>query len=146
MYGNGWPAGLVLDNSGYGFHNKEEWWVTKLRVLKSYQFNICSENTAYPYYCTEKIWHSISSGCVPIYHAKGTRILETFPEGSFINASEFGGAGELLRYLKEQTLSASYEILKRAHKVMEAEAGKIKPVDERLADLLKPLIRCFQSI
>lgn len=39
----------------------------KLAVLKQYRFNICPENANAPSYVTEKVWHAIEAGCIPVY-------------------------------------------------------------------------------
>jgi hypothetical protein len=37
-------------------------------LLKQFMFNICAENTVTPGYTTEKIFHSIEAGCIPLYN------------------------------------------------------------------------------
>ncbi len=71
-----------------------------MNLLIDYKFNICFENTIAPYYCTEKIWHAIAGGCLPIYYGEGTAIYETFPKNSFVDASEFKSNEELLYFLE----------------------------------------------
>lgn len=39
----------------------------KIAFIKNYKFNICPENSDAPGYCTEKIFHAIQAGCIPIY-------------------------------------------------------------------------------
>lgn len=58
-------AGKLLNNTcelHERFHND------KLEFLKQYKFYICPENTSVEGYVTEKIFHSIGSGCIPIYY------------------------------------------------------------------------------
>lgn len=58
-------AGKLLNNTDelHGkFHND------KSEFLKQYKFYICPENTSVEGYVTEKIFHSIGSGCIPIYY------------------------------------------------------------------------------
>ena len=69
IYGNKWPHGYALDNSGFGFEKERHWWIEKLDILNSYKFNLCFENTAYQNYVTEKIWHAILSYTLPIYQS-----------------------------------------------------------------------------
>ncbi|MCW3089474.1 MAG: hypothetical protein JWP81_543 [Ferruginibacter sp.] len=100
IIGHNWPADVkILESSGSagGYDN---WWDRKLELLGGYRFNICFENTAHPYYCTEKIWHAIAAGCLPVYYGEGTAIYETFPENSFIDASKFETNGELLYFME----------------------------------------------
>ncbi|RZK44544.1 MAG: hypothetical protein EOO61_03455 [Hymenobacter sp.] len=106
IVGNNWPAEIkVLESSGFSGNlgAKTEWWDVKLALLQNYKFNICFENTIYPYYCTEKIWHAIAAGCLPIYYGKDTLIYETFPENSFVDASLFDSNESLLYFLENIT-------------------------------------------
>jgi hypothetical protein len=96
IYGNGWPKNvMVVENSRAG-----KWHVRKMEILKKYHFNLCFENTNSDYYCTEKIWDSIGSGCLPIYYGKGNKIYEDFPKGSFIDYAEFQSPQELFDYIE----------------------------------------------
>ncbi|CAN0601571.1 unnamed protein product, partial [Ectocarpus sp. 12 AP-2014] len=57
--GSNWPDNVnVIEESGFE-SGGQTWWDRKIRLLQNYKFNICIENTAFPFYCTEKIWHSI---------------------------------------------------------------------------------------
>ena len=122
IIGKDWPAGLTLENSGFGCEVQREgravsWWDRKMEMLKAYHFNICLENTACAYYCTEKIWHAIASGCLPIYHGKGTTIYETFPRGSFLDSSEFADFDKLFDAVEAMTLD---EYVERMNACIEA--------------------------
>ena len=85
------------------------WWDRKSEILRDYHFNICLENTAYGYYCTEKIWHAIVSRCLPIYHGKGTRIYETFPRGSFLDCADFADFDQLFDAIRAMSLEEYVE-------------------------------------
>ncbi|MEM9526630.1 MAG: glycosyltransferase family 10, partial [Bacteroidota bacterium] len=39
----------------------------KLSFLSDFRFNICPENTNQPGYVTEKLFHAVAAGCIPIY-------------------------------------------------------------------------------
>ena len=41
----------------------------KIDFLKKVKYNICPENSKFPEYYTEKIFHALEAGCVPIYWA-----------------------------------------------------------------------------
>ena len=118
--GNNWPEQFtVKEKSGYE-NQYEKWWIRKLDLLQDYKFNICFENTIHPYYCTEKIWHAITAGCLPIYWGKGTLIYETFPEQSFIDASLFESNEALLHYIEnllpEEHITRYNKCLETMHK------------------------------
>lgn len=98
--GKDWPSEVeIIENSGWGFSGSGHWWTRKLELLQQYRFNLCYENTVAPHYCTEKIWHAIAAGCLPIYYGKGTRIYDTFPRGSFIDGSEYESNEALIEFL-----------------------------------------------
>ncbi len=100
IVGNNWPEQInVLESSGAETGSKD-WWDRKLTLMENYKFNICFENTVYPYYCTEKIWQAIACGCLPVYYGKGTAIYQTFPENSFIDASKFSTNEDLFEYME----------------------------------------------
>lgn len=52
------------------------------------------------YYTTEKIWHSIEAGCLPIYFGKNSSIYEDFPKNSFIDYPElFNHPSQLYEFI-----------------------------------------------
>ncbi|MEM7691660.1 MAG: glycosyltransferase family 10 [Pseudomonadota bacterium] len=96
--GRGWPPGVSIEDSGYRGNEDADlpWWTRKLEILKKAKINIAIENTAAPWYCTEKIWHSIVSKALPVYRSEGTRIYETFPRESFIDTSDYECDGSMV--------------------------------------------------
>jgi alpha(1,3/1,4) fucosyltransferase len=100
IYGSGWPNGMSIGNSRRGCN----WVQQKIDTLKRYRFNLCLENTIYPNYCTEKIWHSILAGCLPIYYGAGTRIYDDFPRDSFLDYSELCSPEALFQKVQSMTL------------------------------------------
>ncbi|MBS0025782.1 glycosyltransferase family 10 domain-containing protein [Chitinophaga sp. 22321] len=60
-----------VDSAGAYLNNttalKDQYNDDKLAFLKDYQFNICPENSDRNGYVTEKIFHAIIAGCIPIY-------------------------------------------------------------------------------
>lgn len=60
-----------VDCAGRLLHNtdelKERFGDDKAEFLKQYKFFICPENTSVEGYVTEKVFHAIGSGCIPIY-------------------------------------------------------------------------------
>jgi len=61
-----------VDCPGLLLHNdsslKTEYNDNKQLYLQQYKFNICPENSIGEGYVTEKIFHSLLSGCIPIYN------------------------------------------------------------------------------
>jgi hypothetical protein len=111
IYGNKWPSGYALDNSGYGFEKEQTWWSEKIGILNGYKFNLCFENTAHPYYVTEKIWHAIISYNLPIYNSFNSSIYETFPKNSFVDANSFGDENALFDYINAMSTGEYIERL-----------------------------------
>ena len=52
----------------------------KIAYLNSFRFNLCPENTNNRGYVTEKIFHAVKAGCVPVYWGN-----EGFPETNILN-------------------------------------------------------------
>jgi len=116
IYGKDWPDHLNRENSGYGFERVQgaqavHWWDRKIEILRDYHFNICLENTAYGYYCTEKIWHAIAARCLPIYHGKGMNVYESFPRESFLDCADFADFDQLFDAIRAMSLEEYVERL-----------------------------------
>jgi len=105
IYGKEWPNNISRENSRFA----PNWQGKKRSLLQPYQFNICMENTAYGFYCTEKIWDSISAYCLPIYSSGGNRIYDDFPKNSFIDVSLFNSIPELWDYIMTMPLDEYLE-------------------------------------
>ncbi len=70
-------AGKFMNNTN---ELKEVYNDNKLVFLKNYKFNICPENSNSSGYVTEKLFHSIISGCIPVYWGS-----DNLPEPEIIN-------------------------------------------------------------
>ena len=61
----------LVDCAGRLLHNTDELKTSfndnKAEFLKQYKFYICPENASVEGYVTEKVFHAIGSGCIPIY-------------------------------------------------------------------------------
>ena len=61
-----------VDCAGRFLHNTDDLQVkfndNKRQFLTQYKFYICPENISVENYVTEKVFHSITSGCIPIYY------------------------------------------------------------------------------
>ena len=55
----------------------------KKQFMKQYQFNICPENSKYPSYHTEKIFHALEAGCIPLYWAINKPELDLINENKY---------------------------------------------------------------
>jgi hypothetical protein len=118
IYGGNWPQGVSREDSGFSSTEATiPWWVRKLSVLAGYRYNLCPENTNADYYCTEKIWHAIQAGTLPIYRGADATIYEVFPRNSFIDLADFDSPDSLIHFL--QMLSEN-EYLDRINRCREA--------------------------
>lgn len=65
----------TVDCAGKLLHNTDELKTkfndNKAEFLKQYRFYICPENASVEGYVTEKLFHCIGSGCIPIYWGAG---------------------------------------------------------------------------
>jgi alpha(1,3/1,4) fucosyltransferase len=104
IYGRNWPNQINIGES-----RDSNWQGSKIDILKQYHFNLCFENTNWPHYCTEKIWHSIQGGCLPIYYGKDNRIYDDFPKNSFLDYCDFNDVGLLLDYVQDMKLNEFQE-------------------------------------
>jgi len=62
----------------------------KVEFYKPYKFVITFEHSSYPGYCTEKIYHALLAGCIPIYWGS-PMVHRDFNQKRFINAHAMGG-------------------------------------------------------
>lgn len=111
IYGRGWPEGVAVEDS------RDDWSPRKMEILAKYNFNLCFENKNIDYYCTEKIWDSITGGCLPIYYGKGNKIYEDFPKNSFLDYSEFEKPSELFEYIDRMEVGEFRERMNRCIEV-----------------------------
>ena len=85
----------------------------KYKTLSNYKFNICFENTLYPGYFTEKLFHAKTAGTVPIYWADKS-LSQDFNTKAFINLYDFNNdVDKLIKYIKivdqDDELYSSYK-------------------------------------
>jgi alpha(1,3/1,4) fucosyltransferase len=66
--------------SGYPGH--------KMRFMAPYKFSIAFENASYPGYTTEKLYHAMLAGTLPIYWGNPL-VHRDFNPGSFLNAADY---------------------------------------------------------
>jgi FkbM family methyltransferase len=103
IVGRGWPSGMALKEDRAGVDGKDPFQL-KLEGYENYHFALCFENTYAPYYVTEKIWHAIIAGCLPIYFAGPQHtIYQDFPRNSFIDYFDFKDPIELFEFVDSIT-------------------------------------------
>lgn len=72
----------------------------KIDMLRQYKFTICFENTVYPGYHTEKLFHAKVAGCVPLYNGHKT-IEADFNSKCFLNLQDFSSMEEFCNVIKQ---------------------------------------------
>lgn len=107
IYGRNWPQEIKTHGQSRG----QGWREKKLDILDNYHFNLCFENTNWPYYCTEKIWHSIQGQCLPVYYGKGNRIYDDFPKDSFLDYANYDSVESLFDHIENMSISEFRERL-----------------------------------
>lgn len=141
IFGAGWPPGTYIRNTRMASNSINE----KMGLLKNYYFNICFENTNVKNYISEKLWQSVSGGCLPIYWGNPW-VYKIFPKNSFIDYRNFKNPIALLNFIKKmpwEEFIRRYELCKNAILKIPNE---IRVMDKRikiqaLMKRLTPLIR-----
>lgn len=92
-------AGLLLHNTD---ELKTRFNDNKAEFLKQYKFYICPENASVEGYVTEKVFHAIGAGCIPIYWGSNNN-----PEPDILNHDAIlfwnpdGDNGDLMQQIEE---------------------------------------------
>ena len=120
---------------GTCFHNTEwpkcgERDCSKVEAIRNYKIHLAFENGASKNYVTEKFYHAIEAGVLPVY--MGTRsVSEAVPKGSYIDVADFDSPNSLALYLAKvlanDTLYQSYF------------EWKYKPFDKEFEDRFRVL-------
>lgn len=86
--------------SAYSSRFSKNWMSDKLPFLRNYKFTIAFENTSVPGYTTEKIYHAMLAGSIPIYF--GNPLIERdFNTKSFVNCHEYKDFDEVVKRVRE---------------------------------------------
>lgn len=142
IHGRYWPKDIVTQGESRSAKN---WRDLKIELLRDYHFNLCFENTNWPYYCSEKIWQAIQGGCLPIYYGEGNRIYDDFPADSFIDYAKLGSPEALFWFLDEML---PQEFLLRYNRCVEAYnlALERRSATDPTERLLKKTVAKLQEI
>jgi len=92
--------GPLFNNVGYVLPRGPEAAKNKLTILPQYKFNLCFENSSYPGYCTEKLFHALYMDTVPIYWGSPTVAMD-FDPNSFLSWHEYQNDEKFLEKIKE---------------------------------------------
>ncbi|MCC5838578.1 MAG: hypothetical protein JJT96_00525 [Opitutales bacterium] len=143
IVGQGWGE-KAMEASGWESGKEEPWWTRKLSLLRDVRFSIALENTLWPHYVTEKIWHAIVAGALPVYWGRGSSIYESFDRESFVDAADYPTPEALWNGLSTMAceewcarMSRCVEGFNRAVRQRAAGPHPLEEVVGRLASLLK---------
>lgn len=94
-------GGPLFNNMGEILsRNPNEFHSSKIDFLRTRKFNICYENSSYPGYVTEKLYHALYANTIPIYWGSPTVALD-FNYKAFIDRSNFNSTKGMIEYIKE---------------------------------------------
>ena len=92
------PGGL-LHNTG-DFHLGPSW-TQKFEFMKDYQFCVCPENSEGDGYTTEKLFHALACGCIPVYWGSHGD-PEFFDHTKIINAATITDTESLMKEIRDR--------------------------------------------
>ena len=72
----------------------------KVAVSSEHLFMYAAENSGCAYYTTEKVFHALVAGTVPVYLGDAASLKKLAPPGSVIYAADFEGAAALANHLQ----------------------------------------------
>ena len=81
-------GGPLFNNIGHILPRGEDAQIHKLKFISERKFNLCYENSSYPGYVTEKLFHALYAGVVPIYWGSPTVELDFNPD-AFISRHNY---------------------------------------------------------
>lgn len=93
-------GGPLFNNIGYVLPRGEDAQVHKFRFLKDHKFNLCFENSSYPGYTTEKLFHALYNRVVPIYWGDPLAWID-FHKDAFISRHDFASLNAMIAKVAE---------------------------------------------
>ena len=132
-------AGKLLHNTDELKNNYND---NKAEFLKQYKFYICPENASVEGYVTEKVFHAIGSGCIPIYWgANGNPEPDVLNRDAILFWDPDGDNSTLLRQIAElqnndRTYREFFEQPRLKADAWQVVAGYFERLEKRIAELL----------
>ncbi len=94
---------VKIDSYGRSLNNRrllvDEGYRTKLPLIARYKFTLAFENTIAVDYVTEKFFHPLSVGSVPVYRGAPNVATLAPGDGCYIDAADFASPEDLAAYL-----------------------------------------------
>ncbi|BCM88485.1 alpha-(1,3)-fucosyltransferase FucT [Abditibacteriota bacterium] len=91
--------GEILNNRP-SFDGDGDKWMEKLSFMKDYKFTVAFENASSVNYTTEKIFHALLVGSIPIYWGN-PEVSTYFNPASFINCHDYSSFDDVIARVKE---------------------------------------------
>lgn len=136
----------TVDCAGRLLHNTDELKTrfndNKAEYLKQYKFYICPENASVEGYVTEKVFHAIGSGCIPIYWgANGNPEPDVLNHDAILFLNPDGDNRSLLQQIDElqnndRLYREFFEQSRLKDDAWQVVAGYFERLEERLLDIL----------
>ncbi len=123
----------------------------KLDVLKNYRFSICFENTTnVTGYVTEKIFHCLTAGCIPVYFG-APNVDKFIPKDCYIDYRNFANNDDLLKFLQNMPKAVYDRYIERIKAFLNTEKAKLfslAPVNDAFFDAVveEPQQMCAKPI
>lgn len=95
VYGKGWEKHGIEVVAEHRSPVEVDWHALKHIVLSRYRVNVCLENCHVEGYVSEKLWHAIRAGCVPVYYGSSW-LDEMLPPGDYIDLRDHDSVDSLL--------------------------------------------------
>lgn len=70
----------------------------KLKIMSQYKFTLAFENNSFPGYITEKLFHPMMSGSIPVYYG-AENVTQHIPEDCFIDYRKFKNKEEFWDFI-----------------------------------------------
>ena len=97
----------------------------KMLIMRDFKFSICYENAyGIPGYITEKIFDSMSAGCIPVYWG-APNITNFVPKECFVNRVDFSSNEELYEYLNNMSEAEYNSKLRSIEKYLASAQHKL---------------------
>ncbi len=136
-----------VDCAGKLLHNTDELKTrfndNKAEFLKQYKFYICPENASVEGYVTEKVFHAIGSGCIPIYWgANGNPEPDVLNHDAILFWNPDGDNSALLKQIEELQNSPTryrefFEQPRLKDDAWQVVAGYFERLETHINDLFK---------
>jgi len=115
----------------------------KFNLLAGYRFALVFENTRFPGYISEKLFHCFFAGCIPIYSG-APDVKRHVPPEAFIDARKFASCVELERYLRCLSEAAAQGYLDAAQAYLASEDYQRFSADSFARELVDAVMQVDQ--